>query len=306
MADLVSSGGYDATNRVGEKYHYDPATGLWALQGQGHAPPPLSEGSPSAPQIRPSGLTRSMAAAAPPSAGRAQTVAFWMGKGAPQHVAEGIADRVNAESSFNPLSQGDYKDGRPTSLGLYQHHAERKAQLLAMPNWQDPMTQHQLAYKDVTGGDSIATRHWQEILNAPDRATAAKLWDKYFERSKGGPGASGGQAGASISLDRRMPGRLGGMGPRVPGLTVEAPGGAPIAAKPQMPVQPPPAPPQQQEVPPATAAPQQVAALPAPLFPAQSPQPVAAPQVPSLHGAYQNAIASILSGRRRPQGSQFG
>ncbi len=119
---------------------------------------------------------------------RQQTVDFWKGKGAPEHVAEGIADRVAAESGFRPTIPGD----SGTSVGLYQHHADRMEKLQKQPNWQDPMTQHGFAYSEVTGGDSIATKHWDEILGAPNRAEAAKLWDKYFERSAGGVGKGGG------------------------------------------------------------------------------------------------------------------
>lgn len=126
---------------------------------------------------------RSSSTAAPPGGGasRAGTVAFWMGKGAPQHVAEGIADRVNAESGFKPTVEGD----GGTSVGLYQHHADRKDRLTALPDWQNPDVQHEHAYKEVTGADPIAAKHWAEIQAAPNRQTAAHLWDKYFERSKG-------------------------------------------------------------------------------------------------------------------------
>src|SRR5205823_7927359 len=111
-------------------------------------------------------------------------------------------------SGFKPTVAGD----KGTSVGLYQHHADRKARLTALPGWQDPMTQHRFAYHEVTGGDPIATAHWQEILAAPDRASAAKLWDRYFERSAAS--VSGGTGGGAAG-GRRMVGRLGGMGPRV-------------------------------------------------------------------------------------------
>src|SRR5262245_56497246 len=64
-----------------------------------------------------------MAATPSPAAAdvRADTVKFWMAQGAPEHVAQGIADRVNVESGFKPDVMGD----RGTSGGLYQHHADR-------------------------------------------------------------------------------------------------------------------------------------------------------------------------------------
>jgi hypothetical protein len=97
-----------------------------------------------------------------------------------------------------------------------------------------------------------------------------------------------------------MPGRFGGMGPLVPGGD-DAP--APAAASglrramtaPEVPGVP-------IEVAPAAAsagAPQPAAA-PAPL------QPIAPPQGPDLNTVYRDALAAIMSGRRRPLGSMFG
>lgn len=149
-----------------------------------------------------------------PSARRDDVVNFWVGKGAPQHVAEGIADRVNAESGFDPTVPGD----NGTSVGLYQHHADRMARLMGLPNWQNPAVQNQFAYSEVTGGDPIATKHWQEILAAPDRQTASTLWDKYFERSAGSQLTPGGwyrgpaTGGTPIAGDSGEPPRAGASG----------------------------------------------------------------------------------------------
>src|SRR5207302_10671373 len=64
--------------------------------------------------------------------GRGQVVSFWQTQGGvPPHVAEGIADAVGVESSFNPDAPGDYKNGAPTSGGYYQHHADRLEELQA-------------------------------------------------------------------------------------------------------------------------------------------------------------------------------
>lgn len=240
---------------------------------------------------------RSAAPAIPTGgAGRQGTVAFWMGKGAPQHVAEGIADRVAAESGFNPTVPGD----AGTSVGLYQHHADRKARLMAQPGWQNPAVQHQFAYGEVTGGDSTATKHWNEILAAPDRATAAKLWDRYFERSAGGVGA-GGAGGAGAASSRRMPGRFGGMGPSIPtdegGADAAMPRTRDRLARAVAPAAAPAPEPAAQAVaaPVAAPAPQPMALRPAPVPPA-----------PNIYQGYRQALASILSGRRAPFGSIFG
>lgn len=238
-------------------------------------------------------LDRAIAAPPPADASpdpRTQTIQFWIDKGAPPHVAAGIADRVNAESGFKPTIPGD----AGTSIGLYQHHADRKARLMALPNWQTPLVQHQFAYSEVTGGDPIATKHWNEILAAPDRAAAAKLWDKYFERSAGGPGAAAADTG-------RMPGRFGGMGPRVPMPEDDTSGAVtpsrlaramtPATEAPGVPIQIAPAPP-----------PAGAAAMTAPAtMPALAAQPG-----PPLRNTYRDALAAILAGRRRGVGSIFG
>ena len=119
---------------------------------------------------------------------RQQVIDFWMSKGAPEHVAQGIADRVAIESGFKPTSLAMDVDNAPSG-GLYQHHLSRldslqnAARSAGVP-WTDPGFQNQFAYGEVTGGDSIATNHWQDILNAPDRGTAEALWTKYFERGQ--------------------------------------------------------------------------------------------------------------------------
>jgi hypothetical protein len=125
---------------------------------------------------------------------RQQVVDFWKSKGAPEHVAEGIADRVKIESGFDPVAPGD----SGTSIGLYQHHADRKSRLTALPGWQDPQVQNEFAYREVTGGDKQATEGWEKIRSAKTREEAAKLWDQYFERSKGGVRPSGGWDSAPV------------------------------------------------------------------------------------------------------------
>lgn len=228
---------------------------------------------------------------------RAQTVVFWMSKGAPRHVAEGIADRVQAESSHRSAAWNPDDKGSPSG-GLYQHHADRLQRLMAQPNWRDPMTQHQFAYSEVTGGDAQATKHWNEILAAPDRATAAKLWDRYFERSAGGPGAAGGGVAGGT---RRMVGPLGGMGPRVPIDIPDLTG----AAKPAPAAPAPPAPQQQTEKEAPGFAPQ-LAAAPASAFRPSPVSPIGVTPTASLQNVYRDALASILNGRRRGLGSIFG
>jgi len=112
------------------------------------------------------------------SQNRQGVVDFWKSKGAPEHVAEGIADRVKVESGFDPTVKGD----GGTSVGLYQHHDERMTKLRALPDWQNPDAQNKFAFSEVTGGDPIATAGWERIKNAKTREEANKLWTQYFER----------------------------------------------------------------------------------------------------------------------------
>ena len=214
--------------------------------------------------------------------GRAGTVAFWQSKGVPQHVAEGIADRVNAESSSRSTAWNPNDKGSPSG-GLYQHHADRLTRLMQQPNWQQPRVQHEFAFSEVMGGDPQAAAHWKEIQAAPDRATAAKLWDRYFERSAGGVG--GGQ---------RMGGRFGAMGPRVPG-TPDAEGGDEASQLRERfdrlarSLKPPEAAP--------AVAPVQPEAAAAPAAPMVSPlrlAPAPIPQMPDLRGLYRTQLARVL------------
>src|SRR6266581_2262265 len=90
--------------------------GTWA------GPPAVQDGVALDPPGRGSSSSLSVDAAAPPPKGaserpatgggsRAAVVKFWMDNGAPQHVAEGIADRVGGESyyrsdAWNPDDSG--------------------------------------------------------------------------------------------------------------------------------------------------------------------------------------------------------
>lgn len=235
-------------------------------------------------------------------AGRAGIVQFWMAQGVPQHVAEGIADRVNVESGYRPTAWNPNDMGSPSG-GLYQHHADRLTRLKQYAAaqgkpWTDPGVQNQFALNEVQGGDPIATKHWQEILAAPDRQTAEALWTRYFERGVPSPGSV------------RLGGRFGAMGPRVGSLDAAlaaAPTPAPAAASA---ASPPAQAPLNLQVQPA-AAPQQTATpaastAPTAARPATSLQPIPIPPAPNLHEAYQKALAAILNGQRRPFDTIFG
>ena len=113
---------------------------------------------------------------------RQQIVEFWKAKGAPPQVAEGIADAVRRESGIRGTADYDATAVNPQSgaVGLYQDLGPRKAALFAEDDWQNPATQNNFAFKEVTGGDPEATKHWAEIKAAPTREAASELWTKYF------------------------------------------------------------------------------------------------------------------------------
>lgn len=117
----------------------------------------------------------------PPQDRRKQSIEFWTEKGVPFHVAEGITDAFGGESGLNPQAFNPAGGGQG-ALGLGQWRGPRQAKLREQPNYQDLGTQLGFAYGEVTGGDPIASAHWDEIKNAPDRATAKSLWSRYFER----------------------------------------------------------------------------------------------------------------------------
>jgi hypothetical protein len=175
-----------------------------------------------------------------------------------------------------------------------------------------PITVDGKSYADVAAWNNAmdAQAVQNEAANLPSAAAprnlavspdllAAMLWDRYFERSAGGPGsASGGMAG------HRIGGRFAGMGPQPGSLgAAMAPmrlaGGEPASslspgplANLQLQAQP------QQA---ATASPAPIARHPvAPL------QPIPISPAPNLHKGYQEALASILNGQRRGFGSIFG
>ena len=139
------------------------------MQFPGQIPaPPLPSSAPPAP---PTGQS-----AGPVN--RSVIVNYWKGKSLPDHVAEGIADALHGESGGNPLAVNPQSG----ATGLAQDLGTRKDQLQARPNWQNPQVQLDNMYREVTGGDKIASDHWKEIQSAPTREAARDLWEKYFER----------------------------------------------------------------------------------------------------------------------------
>jgi hypothetical protein len=128
-----------------------------------------------------------------------QSIDFWVGKGAPRHVAEGITDAFQGESGLNPEAFNPAGGGQG-ALGTGQWRGARQSKLKELPNYSDFGTQLDFSYSEVTGGDPIASKHWNEIKGAPDRATAKQLWSRYFER----PGTPTTQADKAMISDEAI------------------------------------------------------------------------------------------------------
>ena len=118
---------------------------------------------------------------------RSIVVDFWKSKGAPAHVAEGIADGYNLESGLKPGAVNKTSG----ATGISQDLGSRKAMLFSNPNWENPYVQLEHDWNDLNGGDAKATRHRDDILGAKTKTEAKEAWESYFER----PGTSA-KAGA--------------------------------------------------------------------------------------------------------------
>ena len=105
---------------------------------------------------------------------RAYTEQYWVNKGFSLPVAQGIGVQVAKESGGDPAVIGD----SGSSLGLFQHHADRMARLLAR-------IENDQAFAELMGEDPIAATHFDELKTARTPLEASKLWQRYFERPRG-------------------------------------------------------------------------------------------------------------------------
>jgi hypothetical protein len=99
-------------------------------------------------------------------------------KGLSKEQALGMLANIQAESSFNAGALGDKKDGVYTSGGLFQHHNERFANMVAAagPNWQENWKgQIDFALSEKPGKAYAATK-----FDTAEQAT--EYWTKYFEK----------------------------------------------------------------------------------------------------------------------------
>jgi hypothetical protein len=110
-----------------------------------------------------------------------RTAAFWSAQGyTPEQVAGIMAGGPGAESGFNPGAAGD----GGTSVGLYQHHAERMAELKKRygPNPTEAQ-QHEFAAWEISPQGTHA-HVGAALKNAKTPEEAAAIWTREFERPK--------------------------------------------------------------------------------------------------------------------------
>src|SRR4029079_14333730 len=98
----------------------------------------------------------------------------------PEQVAGIMAGGPGAESGFNPGAKGD----GGTSLGLYQHHADRMAELVKRygPNPTEAQ-QHEFAAWEISPKGPLAAVGAQ-LRTAKTPQEAAAIWTKGFENPK--------------------------------------------------------------------------------------------------------------------------
>lgn len=114
-------------------------------------------------------------------------VRFWTTEGKLTPIAaQGVALAANDESGLHPMAPGDYRDGKMTSFGTYQHHDARLDGLLdfATKNGLDPNighTQDLFALRETETDPQL--RAMIPRLNAaktPEEARA--IWRSQFEK----------------------------------------------------------------------------------------------------------------------------
>ena len=120
----------------------------------------------------------------------------WKTRGYSDAGAAGIADNMMRESQGDPKAEGDDK----TSLGLFQHHAERKAALEAYAKEHkadptDPDVQIDFADQELK---TKFPKLRETLMSTDDRAHAEDQFKRVFER----PASVMWDSGATVGTDR--------------------------------------------------------------------------------------------------------
>ncbi len=123
----------------------------------------------------------------------------WTKAGYPSAAVAGIVRNVDQESGFDPYILGDYKDGKPTSIGLNQHHKDRAERLVQHleqerargADLKNPVemarAQTRFSIKEMNGADPIAAKGREALMKEIDPNSAYGIFRAAFERPKTGP-----------------------------------------------------------------------------------------------------------------------
>ena len=107
---------------------------------------------------------------------------FFAAKGLAPHQIAGIMGNVAGESNFNPLAQGDHKNGVAQAFGLFQHN-DRKGKLFdfigGQQNLGDVQKQLEFAWHELMTSENGA---FKRLMASSDVQGATDAWMRGFER----------------------------------------------------------------------------------------------------------------------------
>lgn len=127
---------------------------------------------------------------------------FWRSKGLSHEAAAGMVANEEAESAFNPNARGD--GGR--AHGLYQHHPDRRANILAGTgidmSTADAQRQREGAHWEMTKGREQKT--WRALQGVTSAGEAGSIVSKEYERPADRYGEAAKRAAAANGWAQRF------------------------------------------------------------------------------------------------------
>lgn len=108
--------------------------------------------------------------------------AFWRSKGLTHEQASGVVANEQAESAHNPRARGD----GGLAHGLYQHHPDRRAAILAGTgidmSTADAQQQREATFWELSKGQE--RKAWEALKRAESAGEAASVFSTLFERPR--------------------------------------------------------------------------------------------------------------------------
>ena len=108
---------------------------------------------------------------------------FFAAKGLAPHQIAGVMGNISGESGFDPFAKGDFRNGAPTSFGLFQHHAGRGQGLLdavgGMGGLGNIQAQLEFVWQELLTTERAAL---ERLKSAPTVSSATDAWMRGFER----------------------------------------------------------------------------------------------------------------------------